>query len=252
MAGQLISDPKERAERAAEKERFVLEWLADFVYSTTDVLGVVLELNPSATLSALRRLERKGYIIRDEIPVYGRIVLPIWGITTTGLMAYLTPKDIETKKLRYYQKGRVALSSLQHEMDVQRVSLFCERSEKFDSQDWTTNRDLPWPSKKGDPRWPVYPDGLMNVPINGDENNLAAIAVEVERTRKTPKRYVQILKGHAANIAQGRYSGVVYFCLDQQAVESLRALFKRIVNEEKITLTNAKGRALIGFEVIPS
>ena len=38
--------------------------------------------------------------------------------------------------------------------------------------------------QKGDPRWPVYPDGLMNVPINGDENNLAAIAVEVERTRK--------------------------------------------------------------------
>lgn len=32
MAGQLISDPKERAERAAEKERFILEWLADFVY----------------------------------------------------------------------------------------------------------------------------------------------------------------------------------------------------------------------------
>ena len=87
--------------------------------------------------------------------------------------------------------------------------------------------------QKGDPRWPVYPDGLMNVPINGDENNLAAIAVEVERTRKTPKRYVQILKGHAANIAQGRYYGVVYFCVDQQAVDSLKALFKRIINEEK-------------------
>ena len=252
MAGQLISDPKERAERAAEKERFILEWLADFVYSTTDVLGLVLELNPSATLSALRRLERKGYIIRDEIPVYGRIVLPIWGITTTGLMAYLTPKDIETKKLRYYQKGRVALSSLQHEMDVQRVALLCEQPEKYNSQYWTTNRDLPWPSKKGDPRWPVYPDGLMNVPTKGDENKLAAIAVEVERTRKTPKRYVQILKGHATNISQGRYCGVIYFCLDQQAADSLRALFKRIIKEEKITLIDAKGHALIGFDVIQS
>ena len=252
MAGQLISDPKERAERAAEKERFILEWLADFVYSTTDVLGFVLELNPSATLSALRRLERKGYIIRDEIPVYGRIVLPIWGITITGLMASLTPKEIETKKLRYYQKGRVALSSLQHEMDVQRVALLCEQEEKFNSQYWKTNRNLPWPSKKGDPRWPVYPDGLMSVPINGDEDNLAAIAVEVERTRKTPKRYVQILKGHATNIAQGRYCRVVYFCLDQQAVESLKALFKRIINEEKITLIDAQSRDLIGFDVIPS
>ena len=252
MAGQLISDPKERAKRAAEKENGILTWLADFVYSTTDVLGRVLVLNPSATLSALRRLERKGYIVRDEIPVYGRIVLPIWGITMTGLMAYLTPKQIETQKLRYHQKGRVALSSLQHEMDVQRVALFCERSEKYDSHYWTSNRELPWPSKKSDPRWPVYPDGLMNVPINGDENNLAAIAVEVERTRKTPKRYVQILKGHATNIAQGRYSGVVYFCLDQQAVESLKALFKRIINEEKITFTSPKGRALLGFEVIPN
>ena len=252
MAGQLISDPKERAERAAEKEDYVLAWLVDFVYSTTDVLGVVLELNPSATLSALRRLERKGYIVRDEIPVYGRIVLPIWGITVTGLMSFLTPQQIETQKLRYHQKGRVALSSLQHEMDVQRVALFCERAEKYDSVYWTSNREFPWPSKKGDPRWPVYPDGLMNVPINGDENNLAAIAVEVERTRKTPKRYVQILKGHAANIAQGRYYGVVYFCVDQQAVDSLKALFKRIINEEKITFTSPKGRALLGFEVIPS
>ena len=252
MAGQLISDPKERAERAAEKEDYVLAWLVDFVYSTTDVLGVVLELKPSATLSALRRLERKGYIVRDEIPVYGRIVLPIWGITVTGLMSFRTPQQIETQKLRYHQKGRVALSSLQHEMDVQRVALFCERAEKYDSVYWTSNREFPWPSKKGDPRWPVYPDGLMNVPINGDENNLAAIAVEVERTRKTPKRYVQILKGHAANIAQGRYYGVVYFCVDQQAVDSLKALFKRIINEEKITFTSPKGRALLGFEVIPS
>ena len=203
MAGQLISDPKERAERAAEKEDYVLAWLVDFVYSTTDVLGVVLELKPSATLSALRRLERKGYIVRDEIPVYGRIVLPIWGITMTGLMAYLTPKQIETQKLRYHQKGRVALSSLQHEMDVQRVALFCEQAEKYNSQYWTTNRELPWPSKKGDPRWPVYPDGLMNVPINGDEDNLAVIAVEIERTRKTPKRYIQILKGHAAISRKG-------------------------------------------------
>ena len=98
MAGQLISDPKERAERAAEKEDYVLAWLVDFVYSTTDVLGVVLELKPSATLSALRRLERKGYIVRDEIPVYGRIVLPIWGITMTGLMAYLgSPQKTENK-----------------------------------------------------------------------------------------------------------------------------------------------------------
>ena len=252
MAGQLISDPKERAKRAAEKENGILTWLADFVYSTTDVLGRVLVLNPSATLSALRRLERKGYIVRDEIPVYGRIVLPIWGITVTGLMSFLTPQQIETQKLRYHQKGRVALSSLQHEMDVQRVALFCERAEKYDSVYWTSNREFPWPSKKGDPRWPVYPDGLMNVPINGDENNLAAIAVEVERTRKTPKRYVQILKGHAANIAQGRYYGVVYFCVDQQAVDSLKALFKRIINEEKITFTSPKGRALLGFEVIPS
>jgi hypothetical protein len=252
MAGQLISDPKERAKRAAEKENGILTWLADFVYSTTDVLGRVLVLNPSATLSALRRLERKGYIVRDEIPVYGRIVLPIWGITMTGLMAYLTPKQIETQKLRYHQKGRVALSSLQHEMDVQRVALFCEDEDTFDSMYWTTSRDLPWPSKKGDPRWPVYPDGLMNVPTNGDKNNLSVIAVEVERTRKTPKRYVQILKGHAANIVQGRYCGVIYFCVDKQAVDSLSALFKRIIKEEKIPLTNAQGRVLIGFSIIPS
>ena len=32
MAGQLISDPKERAKRAAEKENGILTWLADFVY----------------------------------------------------------------------------------------------------------------------------------------------------------------------------------------------------------------------------
>lgn len=252
MAGQLISDPKERAARAAEKEDYVLTWLSDFIYSTTDVLGKMLDLNPSATLSALRRLERKGYIVRDEIPVYGRIVLPIWGITMTGLMASLTPKQIETQKLRYHQKGRVALSSLQHEMDVQRVALFCEDEDTYNSVYWTTSRDLPWPSKKSDPRWPVYPDGLMGVPNNGDEDNPAVIAVEVERTRKTPKRYAQILKGHAANIVQGRYCGVIYFCLDQQAAESLNALFKRIIKEEKITLNDTQGRALISFSVIPS
>jgi hypothetical protein len=65
MAGQLISDPKERAKRAAEKENGILTWLADFVYSTTDVLGRVLVLNPSATLSALRRLENWAWIVKD-------------------------------------------------------------------------------------------------------------------------------------------------------------------------------------------
>ena len=140
--------PKRKSGASSRKEDYVLAWLVDFVYSTTDVLGVVLELKPSATLSALRRLERKGYIVRDEIPVYGRIVLPIWGITVTGLMSFLTPQQIETQKLRYHQKGRVALSSLQHEMDVQRVALFCERAEKYDSVYWTSNREFPWPSKR--------------------------------------------------------------------------------------------------------
>lgn len=229
----LIADPKERREVAQEKEVAVLDWLRDEIYSTTAVLAEKLFIsgNRSATLSTLYRLEKRGFLVRDEIRFMGRRTATLWGITAAGVLEGVPPGDIATMNLRHHTPGRVSPLTIEHSLDVQRVRIQLEDDE--DWSDWVPGRLLPGQNqRKGHPdRWPVYPDATAIWPLNGKKYRMA---VEVERTRKTPQRYVQVIRGHLSSIEAGRYAGVIYFCPTESQAVSLGALFRRLIADNEI------------------
>lgn len=227
----LIADPRERKLAAKFKDDCILDWLRDEIYSTTAVLSEMLGVNTSATLSTLYRLEKRGLLVRDEIRFMGRRTATLWGITAAGVLEGVSPDQIATMNLRHHTPGRVSPLTIEHSLDVQRVRTNLVDIEDFEG--WVPGRLLPGQNqRKGHPdRWPVYPDATAIWPLNGKRYRMA---IEVERTRKTPQRYVQIIRGHLTSIEARRYGGVIYFCPTQAQAESLRALFLRLMKDNEI------------------
>jgi len=234
MSEQLMKDPAQRKARAAEKEEWVLEFLRDEIYSTTAILAVEMGVGERAARTVLNRMEKKGLLVRDEVKFMGMRALPLWGITSTGVLEGLTPEEVSKINLRYHSPGRVKPSTIEHTLDVQRCRQHCTID--LDYEDWVSERYFPGQNeKKNHPsRWPKYPDGIAKRPTK--DGQFVPVALEVERTRKTPQRYVQVIRGHLQNIKQKRYSRVIYYCLTQKAADSLQALFLRLMQEKKIKL----------------
>jgi hypothetical protein len=234
MNDYLISDPAERRKRAQEKEQWVLEFLRDEIYSTTAILAVEMAVGERAARDVLARMEKRGLLVRDEIRFMGSRAIPLWGITTAGVLEGLTPEEVASVNLRYHTPGRVSPLTIEHTLAVQRCRQYCEL--EMNCEDWVPTRRLPAQNeKKNHPaRWAVYPDGVLMRPSTSGQ--LVPFAIEVERTRKTPLRYVQIIRGHLSNIEKNHYRRVMYFCPRQKDCDSLQALFLRLMQEKKITL----------------
>ena len=234
MSEFFIKDPAERKSRAIEKEKSVLKFLRDEIYSITPILAVEMGVQDRAARTLLNRMEKKKLIIRDEIRFMGSRAVILWGITTAGILEYLTPEEVSTVSLRYHSPGRVSPLTIEHTLDIQRCRQYCENS--MNCKDWIPTRYLPAQNKKRhhSKRWSVYPDGLISYPSN--EKGFFPICLEIERNRKTPKRYVQIIKGHLKNISHNRYHHAWYFCTNQKAADSLKALFLRLLIENKCSL----------------
>ncbi len=231
----LISDPKKRQARAQEKIDWILEFLRDEIYSTTAVLSRWLVVNSSATLSTLYRMEKQGLIVRDSIRFLGSRATTLWGITPTGVMEGVEPEEVATMSLRHFSPGRVSPRTIEHTLDIQKCRIYCDIELDYDN--WIPTRLLPAQNeRKGHPqRWSVYPDGIFTAPNKG-KTKAIQVAIEVERTRKTPQRYVQIIRGHLKNVSMGRYFVAIYYCQTEKHADSLKVLFHRLIDEKKISV----------------
>lgn len=232
MNKYLISDPAERTARARQKEEWVLDFLRDEVYSSTAILADVMAVGVRAARTVLNRMEKKGLLIKDNVEFMGMKALPLWGITTDGIFEYLTEDEVKTVNLRVHKKGRVSPVTIAHTLDTQKIRLYCEVALNFDM--WIPDRLIEGKGlQKSNPlRWPHYPDAIGMIPTKND--NFAPIAIEAERTRKAPERYVYIIKCHLDNIQKRNYVRAWYFCPNQVKANNLKALFLRIMTEKNI------------------
>ena len=240
---QLIKDGVKRKERAQEKEEWALCFLRDEIYSSTAILAKEMCVGVRGARNVLNRMEKKGLLVKDEVRFMGMKALPLWGITSAGIMSGLEPNEVSTISLRYHTPGRVSPLTIEHTLDVHRCQQHCIF--ELDCDDWTPTRLMPghYTQRNSPERWPVYPDGIADYPVYGESELFIPTAVEVERSRKTPARYVQIIKGHLENIRQhlngseSRYNEVAYFCPTQKEADSLKALFYRLITEKNIRLS---------------
>jgi hypothetical protein len=229
----LIRDPQVRKERALEKEDWILAWLNEELFSTTKILATLMNIEARAARTVLNRLADRGMIIRDEIRFMGSRAIPLWGITSAGLMHVLDPDEIANASLRHYSPGSVKSLTIEHALGIQECRLHCEL--KLDFESWTPDRLLPGKGLKSTDknRWSVYPDAVGSF-VDKNTGKEVTVAIEFERSRKTPTRYVEIIKAHLKNIELNRYSKAWYICPTEKEAANIKALFSRLIQEKKI------------------
>jgi len=215
----LIFDPAERAQRRHLKRDKVLRWLRLNTWSTADVLREVVEIGSRQAIHALLQgLCREGLIRKATISgEFGPPVL-LWGITAHG--AAMAARENEQIAVRTFEPSKVNMVTMGHNLDVQRLQLRAERAS------WTWEPAISEFSRSD----AKYADAIAVRP------DLQKVAIEVERTVKTIKRYAEILVAHLDARRRGKWDWIYYLSPNS----SMRVRVERCFRE--IRVVTWKGR----------
>ncbi len=207
----LISDPAERAQKSQEKRRALLRFLRDETWSVADVLAQVAGVaSRQAIHKTLMQMEREELIKRHSLPNAGRVSLTAWGITPHGL-AYSWDEGEDYEDRPHFEPSRLALSRVPHQVDLQLARLAAEAA---GWSGWVRGERLGFKPV-------IRPDAITTSPKG------ALVAIEIERTIKTRKRYQAIIRDHLTQIRQGEWQVVFYLTPDGMAAR-LKKVFDSI------------------------
>lgn len=203
----LIHDAKLRSQRTELKKQKLLSWLVDFTWTTPAIAGEVMQLSSrSAINKTLSQFEELDLIRSGALDFTYTRNLRIIGITPNGL---LWCDDMEnTIEKATFEISRVAISTANHRLDVQKCRLKLK-----------DKTDLEWIAENNYPKALSYrPDAIITT-------QKKSIALELERTAKTRKRYQQIIVQHLRQINQGAYEEVHYVSTLDGFAKRLERLF---------------------------
>lgn len=220
-----IHDQKKLVQRIEEKHNIVLKFLAHEVFSTSEILGQLLNLSRTAAYQTLKSMEKRNlvqmYSIEYELAQRGKQT--IWGLTPQGA---LFATDFESSKVDFYEAGRIATSTMAHSIAVQRVKV---NGMAKGWTNWISSRRLRQLAVKDKGKWRQIPDAIA-VSTEGK-----TVAFEIERTVKTPARY-EVILGHYAKMLVDETVNDVFYIGPRNIIKRLHRLFSKI---DKIVI-NAK------------
>lgn len=190
----LISSLVERVARIEKKRRLILRFLRDETWAMADILCKVAELQTrQAVHKTLVGMERANLVKKGALPISGCISLTAWGITSHGLAhAWDDSEDYEYRP--YFDPARLSVSQIQHQSLLQKVRLAMEEA---GWKEWYRGERLGFKTKVRPDAVALRPDGLR-------------VAIEIEPTVKTGKRYQQIIRNHLMQIKEGGWDAVLY------------------------------------------
>ncbi|MCY1168131.1 hypothetical protein D9M71_53680 [compost metagenome] len=221
----LVSSKAERDRIKAEKQAKVLSFLLEEGYSTAIVLAEFLKMTPNGVQRILRKMEANELIKAHTVDFeLGPWNLKIWGVTPTGALL-ATPED---EQVKFFEVGRVKLITMTHSLALQRVKVLA-LSQGW--SEWESSSKMLQNANLSRSTWLQVPDAVAISPKG------RKIAIELERTVKTPKRYVEILANYAEMLSSDVIAEVIYICPENIA-KRLERLFHRI---EKIIF---RGKAI--------
>ncbi|NHC05029.1 hypothetical protein G9F31_14915 [Acinetobacter sp. 187] len=194
------------------KELIILSFLLDERYTTLKILVLLLNMTQSGVRRILHSMEAKQLIKFHQIDVdLNPRKYSVWGLTPTGA-AFITP---ENEPLRFFEVGRVKSSTMKHSLALQYVKA---RLINDGWREWQSSSKMLRRANLERSMWIQVPDAVALSPEG------RTIAIELERTLKTPKRYVEILGNYAEMISSETVKEVFYFCPDHK-LKSLKRLF---------------------------
>ncbi|WP_171490117.1 hypothetical protein, partial [Acinetobacter sp. AB118710] len=133
----------------------------------------------------MRRMEKAGLIkshtVDFELSAWN---LKVWGLTPTGA---LLATDMD-EDLKFFEVGRIKPITIAHSLALQRIkvtSLSCGWKQ------WESSSRMLKKANESRSTWIQIPDAFALSPKG------RKVAIELERTAKTPKRYVEILANYA-------------------------------------------------------
>lgn len=203
-------DHAQRTARNEEKTRLVLRFLREETWTHIDVIQKLLNIKTRSPVHTfLRKLEAQNLIKSDFLTVaYGRDI-QLWGITSHGL-AHSFDDDEQYQERPTFSVKKVTQSTMQHKLDLQYVRVLCEKKGFLN---WRDGSRLGL-RKSGF----KVPDALVD--MNGQ-----TVAIEVERTIKTAKRYADIIASHLRAARDGHWAKVIYLCPDEKVKKQLMKVF---------------------------
>lgn len=227
----LISNGHERWNRIAEKEEVLLDLLDTELCTTSELFALKLGCSLRNAQAYLNREHEKGRLSKHPIKIgVGRPII-VWGLNTLGREAIDIGKDLdEEAPIDYDEKRDAAIyrplsaSGLYHKLELQRFRIFLE-SKRY--KNWIPERLMENRFSEKRKRWKYYPDALCLTP-----KSLKVAAVELERSAKTPKRYLEILNHHYENIKAGRYQFVLYHSPESKIRRRLQRIFEDMINNK--------------------
>lgn len=206
--------PKEREARRLDRQRAILRWLRDETWSSSDILGLVMGIRSRQGIyKALCSIERDGMIAKAKLSILGERKALVWGITPHGL-AYAFDLDERFERRPHFESSKLRVATMNHQLDVQRFRL---KAEDLGYSRWVPGARLgrSSPTQKRPDAVAFTPGGLK-------------IAVEVERTIKTYKRYEEILSAYLQSLKCGDLAEVHYVSPTCQFAKRVERVFRSI------------------------
>lgn len=210
----LMRSPADRAQRVQQKQDAVLRWLRDETWSTPEVLSQVMGLTArSGAYRTLAMMERAELVRGASVPIFKGVEQKIIGITAHGL-AHAFASDEAYEQRPTFEPSKVKLTTLQHELDIQTLRL---RARRAGWHAWLpgTRLGAAMPDMK-------RPDAVVHSPDG------RVVAIEVERTIKTLKRYEVLMAQYFQIIAKGQYARVIWLCPTPDLANRLRRILQTI------------------------
>ncbi|MDE2268581.1 MAG: hypothetical protein KGL33_06155 [Betaproteobacteria bacterium] len=207
----IIADARARAARAQEKRHLILRFLREELYTSPDVISELLGVEARAARATIAALERDGLVKRHPIEL-GDGLARFWviGITPRGQSMAFDPAT-ENVIDRSFEPARFSLVTLKHTMAVQRARIQAVNTGKV--KQWVSGDRLA-AVKKGIKK----PDAVC-LTASGQR-----IAIEVERSVKSPKAYRDVLAGHLTAMHQGKWNRVIWTSPDAKTRDRVQRL----------------------------
>ena len=205
----LINSFQERCVRTQNKREVILHFLRDETWSNLKNLDDVIGISEPAAFKTLQQLVRDGFLLRYKVT---SLRLSLWGITPQGL-AFAWSDNEAMQPRPYFEPSKLSIVTIHHYLDTQRARLNAERA---GWTNWMPGNRLPKDIKK-------RPDAIA---INAEGQT---IAIELERTIKTLKRYEAIFAIYLQMMKRDEYAKVHYVCPDASFAPRLIRMFNLIM-----------------------
>ncbi|EPP2939110.1 MobC family replication-relaxation protein [Salmonella enterica subsp. enterica serovar Bareilly] len=199
-----------RMARNAEKQEQLLRFLRSEYYVSADNVAAlfnVVALPP--VYRFLSKMEADGFLV-SAVFGDGR-GQKLWGLTPHGV-AFSFAEDETITDITPFQPSKISTANIRHHLDVQRLRIFATRQKMHD---WLPASSMTVKGVK-------TPDAVAKTPTG------KLVAIEVERTVKTPKRYREIAGNYLTNRQAQGWDAVWYIMPDSATKNRVQRIFENI------------------------